>query len=492
MNPRAFSVLVFVAAIATYVGTLDHVLLSDDYLNLERSAFRTIGEGLALFSTSDIDFYRPIPRLHFGILQGLAADTPWVWNGVGLLLHALASLFAYRLARDLTDETVARWTGLLFAVHFLHVEPVLWASGVTSTWVTLFLLAAILQFRRARRTGRARDRLLAIVAFGAALASKETAVAFVPLLLLTTWIWPGRDARGRTFPRVPDLVESAPFVLLLGAYALIAVGIERGGDASPYRMALGGHIVKNAAFFALGGFVPVRYWEIQQIWASSAGIGDFLRALGPRAHLTLPLVLGAAGLVAAMLRGGRDVRGGLLWIAASALPFLALPGSGERFQYLSSFGACLVLGAALRAVGRRWPARAAGVPASGWLGALLILAFLGGNLDRQADWNLASRWTRALIARWDYFRIRDPDERIEFVGVPGEVRSAWVFRNGFDSMVRLYWEGRAYWRAEEAPPGTVPDVRMVCVFLPDGALLIAPEPVGEDPSRGNLGILPEG
>jgi hypothetical protein len=480
MSVRAFAALVFVIALATYVGMLDHVLLSDDYLNLERNGFQTVGEGLSLFSTTDVDFYRPVARLHFGLLQGLVADEPVVWNGIGLLLHALASVLAFLLARDLVGDVAGRWAGVLFAVHFIHVEPAVWASAVTSTWVTLFLLATMLLLRRARRTGRARDLALAALMFAGALGSKETAVAFVPLMLLVTWVWPGRDANGRTFPRWPTITEAAPFVILLGAYFLVAIGIDRGGSASPYRMALGGHVFKNLAFFALGGFVPVRYWEVQQIWATSGGATAFLAGVFPRAHLVLPLAIGAIGVTIAALRGGREVRAGLAWILGASLPFLALPGSGERFQYLSSFGACLVLGVGLRAVGRRYPVRWARIPAAGWVGGLVILLFLGGNLDRQSDWRLASRWTRSIIARWDYFKIRDPAERIEFVGVPGQVRSAWVFRNGFGSMVRLYWEGRDYWRQEEAEPGADPDVRMVVLAREDGSVSMLPESVPSD------------
>ncbi|MFN8176550.1 MAG: hypothetical protein U0167_01350 [bacterium] len=482
------------AAVVLYARTLGHFFVSDDFLNLERSTFRTLAEGLALFSTRGVDFYRPLARLHFGVMAGFFSDRVLLWNGANVALHALVSLAAAWLARDLLGERRARtalFAGLLFAVHYLHVEPVLWASGVATLLVTLWILLALHFFRRARETGRPRERVLSVVAFAGALLSQETAVAFVPLLLLTTWVWPaGREGRAA---RWPSVAEAAPYVVLLVAYAFVATSIDRGGAASPYRFRLGAHVLKNVAFFALGGFVPVRYWRIQELWASAQGAGGalaFAKSMAGAPALALPLLAGAAGLALAWRRGGRDVRGSLVWIAAASTPFLLLPGSGERFQYLSSFGACLALALGAEAALRRAhvAARRRAVVGACAAGIAVLAA---AAVDRQNDWLLASRWTRSLVDRWNYFQLYEPTPPVEFVGVPDRWRSAWVFRNGFSSMVRLYWEGRSYWREEERPDGAPPAYRMRVSVRPDGTLAIVPAEGGgprpalrEDAGRG--------
>ncbi len=466
-------------AIAVYAASWGHFFVSDDFLNLERGTFTTVAEGLALFSLRDVDFYRPLARLHFGILAGLAGDRVVWWNAANTMLHALVSVLVARLAASLLGrgrERVAVVAGLLFAVHWIHVEPVVWASGVAGLLCTAGVVAALLLFRRARETGRARDAVGSVVAFAFALAAQETAVAFVPLLVVTGWRWPVRAPGTAAVRRLPTPGESLPYVLLLAAYAQIALSIDRGGDASPYRFALGGHLVKNTAFLALGSFVPVRYWEVQDLWTAAAaggGLAEFLGALARRPLLALPLLAGAVALPFAWRRGGPDVRGGLAWIAAASLPFLALPGSGERFHYLPSVGACLVLAALGDAAWRR--ARTAAARrrlATG--GALALAVILAANLDRQADWTLAGRWTREIVDRWSYLKLLDPAEPVEFVGVPDHHRSAWVFRNGFPSMVRLYWEGRPYGRAEDRGPDAPPAYRLRVEALPGGAIGMAP------------------
>src|SRR6185436_323665 len=142
----------FLASFAIYLGTLSHYFVSDDFLNRERNTLVTLADAFHFFSTADVDFYRPIARLHFGILQGLFADQAAPWNFAGIALHALASALAALLAFDLLGpraRTAAMFTGLFFAVHFIHVEAVVWASGVTSVYDAIFLFAAILLFRHA-------------------------------------------------------------------------------------------------------------------------------------------------------------------------------------------------------------------------------------------------------------------------------------------------------------------------------------------------------
>ena len=469
--------LLVAAALALYARTLGRFFVSDDFLNLERSSFRTVAEGLSLFSTRAVDFYRPLARLYFGVMEGFFSDRVLLWNLANVLLHAATSVAAARLAQDLLGDRRSRtatFAGFLFAIHYLHVEPVVWASGVATILVTLGILLALHFFRRARERGSIGDRVLSVLAFAMALMSQETAVAFVPLLLLTTWMWP--QGKGGQARRWPGAAEAAPYALLLGAYALVATSIDRGGSASPYRFSLGALVLKNGAFFALGGFVPIRYWQLPELWNQSraaGGLAHFSSGLASRPGLALAAFGGAVMVVIAWLRGGRDVRGGLVWIAAASAPFLLLSGSGERFQYLASFGACLVLALFAEAAFRRVRD---GVGRAGVAGACAagVLVVIAATVDRQNDWIVASRWTRSLVDRWSYFKIFEPDAPIEFVGVPDHWRSAWVFRNGFRSMVRLYWEGRPYWRVEERPSGAPQAYRVNFSARADGTIAIAP------------------
>jgi hypothetical protein len=467
------ALVLLVVSFAVFAPTLDHWFVSDDFLNIERNALRTLADVFACFSTKEVDFYRPIPRLHFGVLQGVVGDRAWVWKTVGILLHALVSIVAGRLAASLLggSHRAAFLTSLFFAVHFIHVEAVAWASSVTSLWAALFTLLALWLFRRARERGSTRDRTLSVACFALALLSKEDAVAFAPLLLLTTAWRPPRSAEGPT-PRRPSFEEGMPYLVLLAAWAMVVLPMDRGGNASPYRPTLGANLLENAAFFLLAGFVPVRYWKVRDL--AESGGGEGLIAVLRDPLLGIPLLAGGVVIVVAAFRGSSTVRLGLAWVLAAATPFLLLPGSGERFAYLPSFGACVVLGVAADRLLSGADVR--GGRGASWALALgLGLVMVLGHLDRQADWRTASRWTRGIVGRWAFLKNLDADEPIVFLGIPGEYRSAWVFRNGFDSMVRLYWEGRPYVLEGAAPPSDRPPFRMVVILQPSGAVGMRPE-----------------
>jgi hypothetical protein len=478
--------LSILASVALYAPSLEHFFVSDDFLNLERNRQRSITDFFHAFSTVDVDFYRPIPRLHFGLMEGFFESNVVAWNLAGVLLHGIAAALAAALARELfgpRSRTTALFTGLFFAVHFIHAEAVVWASGVTSVYDAIFVFATILFFRRSRRAAgahRVRALTLTVIACAAALLSKESAIALVALLPLTTWVWPPAGPDGTPTSRVLAPREIVPLAILFVAYAAIVIPIDRGGALSPYRMSLGPHVVKNLAFFLLGCFAPVRFWEIQDLWKTSFGFVSFAVEIARHARLALPLAAGALAIGAVLVRGGRDGRGALAWIVCAALPHLLLPGSGERFLYVPSFGACVLFGLGAAALRRR--GRGAGTVrhriARGALAAASIAAMfalhVGGSLDRQGDWSVAGKWTRGIVGRWGYFSGLAPDLSIEFSGVPERWGSAWVFRNGFPSMVRLYWEGRDYWREEERAPGRVADQRIAVVLHPGGAVGMMP------------------
>jgi len=472
----------FLASFAMYLRTLSHYFVSDDFLNRERNTLVTLADAFHFLSTADVDFYRPIPRLHFGILQGFFADQAVPWNFAGIALHALASALAALLAFDLMGpraRTAAMFTGLFFAVHFIHVEAVVWASGVTSVYDAIFLFAAILLFRHARRTGSIRARILSVIAFAGALLSKESAVVLAVLLPLTTALAPIAGRPGRPTSKWITVSEALPYVILLFAHAAIVLPIDRGGHLSPYRLSIGANVLKNAAFFFLGNFVPLRYFELQELWSASraSGAGAFAEFLGGVLRHPIwiaGMAAGAAAIVLAAWRGGRNARLFLLWMLAASAPYVFLGGSGERFLYVPSFGACALLGMAgawILEHRATWPGRIAGA----WAAiALLFAMHIAGNLDRQNDWLTAAKWTRGIVARWSYLRGIDAERTIEFVGVPDGYRSAWVFRNGFSSMVRTHWQGREYWREQERGTHQAAAMRMGVMLNPAGNVGMLP------------------
>src|SRR5665213_2723176 len=135
------------------------------------------------FFASSVDkLYRPLVSSSFAIQNYLHGDRPWAFHAVNIVLHAatcaLVALLAARLA-----GTVAAWiSGVLFAVHPVHVEAVAGLVGRAESACAIAILGALLIFLKPAKLTRARVAWIA-GCFVIALLCKEQGI-LLPLLLL--------------------------------------------------------------------------------------------------------------------------------------------------------------------------------------------------------------------------------------------------------------------------------------------------------------------
>jgi hypothetical protein len=156
-------------------------------------------------------FYRPLSReVFFGILHLFRLDTPAMLHVFNSLLEATAVALLMILASRLLGTRGGVIAGLLFAS--LGSLPVLigWASGVQDLLAIVFVLLSILLQLEGRT-------LLAVLAIGGAILSKETAASLVPALAIQEWI---------LHERRPSLKITLPYAVLLIAWVTIHPGLH--------------------------------------------------------------------------------------------------------------------------------------------------------------------------------------------------------------------------------------------------------------------------
>jgi len=167
-------------------------------------------------------YYRPLVELSFWLDNLFWGMEPRVMHLESILLHCANSLLVFLLACKLSDTTRTRLipllAALLFALHPVNVEAVAWIAGRTDPLLALFVLSASFFWLRWLDTARWQDMTAAFALFGAALLTKETALAFGAVLVLLAVTRPGSTTVRQRLTAVGIL--SAP-VLLLVLYALI-------------------------------------------------------------------------------------------------------------------------------------------------------------------------------------------------------------------------------------------------------------------------------
>ena len=206
------AVVVALAALMAFAGTLAFEFVWDDTLLIQRSYqlhdWRDLWPALATHFWAEVQeashYYRPFITFTFFLDLQVWGLNPLGFHLTNVLAHLATSLAVLALAWRLTRRRVAAGgAGVLFALHPLHSESVAFVSGRTDIFATLFFLTAVLGYARWRDTGRPLWAAGSLAAFFLALTSKEVAVVLPLVLALYDW---ARDRRrpGRAGPGPDD------------------------------------------------------------------------------------------------------------------------------------------------------------------------------------------------------------------------------------------------------------------------------------------------
>jgi protein O-mannosyl-transferase len=177
--------------------------------------------------------YKPLVLLSWTIEESIFGLNAAVLHFNNLLLHAINSVLAFFLVRKLalkfayTREyalPVAGFTGLLFAVHPLHVESVAWAIERKDVMYTCFFFLGLLAYLKYLDRPSMKWMALTTAAFAGSVLSKSPGIMFPFVLLLVDW------AYGRPL-KLKAILEKWP-VLVVFLGILILYGVFGGGGGT--------------------------------------------------------------------------------------------------------------------------------------------------------------------------------------------------------------------------------------------------------------------
>lgn len=359
-----------VLTLAVWGGSVRNGFVFDDLANIVRNpwikdarllpqAFLHHAAGFdASYSTS---FYRPLMHVLYAGAYGVAGARPWPFHLLNVIAHVLAVLCAYQLAR----HVIARWgnpirypslpfaAAIVFSVHPVHTEPVLWIAGITDLSYTLFGLLALMAYLRAwERVGFA---LLAAALLLTSLLCKETGVVILPVLVLFEWF---ESRSGRAWTLQAAGTRLAPAVLAMLAYLGLRVAAlgSFAPSAAQHQRGLAELAAAASALFAryLGMLVaPIRLTVMREIRLD----------VGFDAPLAVTGLVAAAALAAMAYRFRRAplVVLVLAFAVLPILPVLYVPAIesgwsvfGERYLYLPVLGVGLALGLGVEELRQRF------------------------------------------------------------------------------------------------------------------------------------------
>lgn len=228
MRKRSSSVLLESGVfLAVFAASLIPFLpaLSNGFVNWDDPNFITgnaIIRGLsranlvAMFTTYVDGNYIPLTFLSFAFNYALHGLQPIGFHATNLVLHALNAVLVVLLLRKMGSSLLGAACGaLLFALHPLRVESVVWATERKDVLFALFYLLSLLAYLRYLNRRTIKPLLLSMLFFLASGLSKQMAISLPATLLLLDFA-----ARRKWAWRV--VVEKIPFALLALGFVAVA------------------------------------------------------------------------------------------------------------------------------------------------------------------------------------------------------------------------------------------------------------------------------
>ena len=384
-------------ALAVFATTLRNGLLYDDPAALARAAAPM----------------RALVLQRYGLTSLSIRVDRMLWDAwppglhlTNVLLHGVSTALAAGCALALTRETrAALVTGLLFAVHPVHVEAVASIENRKEMLAFAFVAASLLL--QGVRPRRAWSSLAALAALALALGAKDVAAAGAAVMLPAAGVlyddaesMRRRLARGPRRALAPLLLGGAATVWYAGNLAARftpeAIGQATAGLCQSYGQVLLASVsavpeVARLLFFPLrlSADYPARL---------PSGAGDPVVLLG------IVVLLGAVTTAFLVARSAPVATFAIAWVWVMYLPLSNLVPLtpyfvAERYLYVPSFGACLLAAVCGVAAYER---AAAARPSHARAVALGVLVLVVGELRaaaRSRDWrDELSLWTSAVDA----------------------------------------------------------------------------------------------
>jgi hypothetical protein len=188
-RPRALAlILIAFLCVSAYAPFLGLPLFEDDYPNIAQALqFGASGGWLTplhhpIFRLRATSYWAMLP-----LWRGFQL-APAAYHFASLVVHILNAWLVY-VACLMWPRTrpAAIWAAAFFAVHEGHQEAVVWFSSIAELFQFLFGGAALLCWNLARTAQRVwLFQVAGVILFALALVSKESAIVFLLLFLLTT------------------------------------------------------------------------------------------------------------------------------------------------------------------------------------------------------------------------------------------------------------------------------------------------------------------
>lgn len=299
---------------------------------------------LEQFTTFHHSHYHPLVNISYAIEYKFSGLNPFVYHLTNLIFHLLNSILVYLiLFRLFKNNFAAALAAVLFVVHPLHTESVVWITERKDMLYSFFYLLAILFYLYGKESRTKKYDLYIYLFFILSCLSKASAVTLPVVLLLIDYFSEKKVTAGYLKEKIPLFVIS----ILFGIINIMA----------QYEKPLTGTLMEIPKFDVFSKILIVFHNYTFYMYKTIVPINLSAFYPYPDPSLSgLPVVFWAApfitGIIIYLVYLNRKIDSvmifGMLFYTITILPVLQIVPVGraitaDRFAYLPLLGLLLVL-----------------------------------------------------------------------------------------------------------------------------------------------------
>ncbi len=442
-NKALISYLV-VLILGAFSYSLSNYFVADDLTWLRWAATDTIQNLPNHFVNAQNFFYRPLIKILTFFLYTLFSFQPFGYHIFIIFIHMVSTIVTFLLAkRILNNKFTAFCVAVLFALHPVHSENIMWFSGFSGLLSSMFILYGTYLFLRFRQDNSKLSYIGAFIMVILALMSYEIAIIAPILYIVADFLLVGSKWNNKL------LSLHVPFLSLIPIYYVVrslSNAFPGGGDYSYNLARIIPNIVGNifgylGLFLGGNGFLPF-YDNLRNALRSQSGIVTILLLVLFIVVVYSIFINRKAMITIFKKHESKQVSFGIVFAFISLMPFLALGNVAPRYLYLGSFGLCLSLVLALNFISKSITTK------KQHMGKIVLILMVLGlcfwyqieNINQQKKWRKAGDITADTLSflRVEHENLKATDS-VFFVNIPVKYDGIWVFPVGLkDGMWFIY------------------------------------------------------
>lgn len=425
-------------SIVLYSQALNNFFIGDDFTWL-RWAAQAPNNFLTYFSNADGFFYRPGTKVYFDLMYQIFWLNPAAYHFASLVLHFLASVLFFFVAKRLFKGTLLAFFGAFtFLVMSGYSEMVFWIASTGNLFNAVFGLMGLLLFIKWEESKKYYWLIASFISFASALLFHELGVV-LPLLILSFKAKDGIKPILNTYRRKDFLILFVPVLVYL-VLRFFAHSHWFNGDYSydllklPFNLA--GNILGYVMIILAGPAALNIYENLRQVLRENLLVSSVLMVF------VIAFVYSFYKKIISFFDEKEKgiILFGFTFFVIALLPFLGLGNITSRYSYLATFGLIPIFIVLLNKfyIALRESGKEIAILAITIFVMVYSLFHVISIQQSAADWAGASVKTKNFFVSFDslysnYWKKGKID--FHFVNIPIKYGEAWVFPVGLKDAI---------------------------------------------------------